>query len=503
MRSYLILATAALIVSGCATGPTHDHAVSGLITATSQGDVDSAIRQTEMQTQGARKNDLLLNLEKGELMRIGTRYKDSLAAFEIADSKVSQWEANAKSAPAQVMAQMGALFTGDSSREYEGQDYEKVMLTTRMAMDRINLGDLDTARVDIKRTHEREAVIAAFRAKETDAAEQEAKEKGIRPGGKELNGYPVETLNDPEVLKLKNGFQNALSHYLSGFVYEVLNEPGLAAPGYRKAIELRPDLPVLEEGLRGLDSRTGFRKQKGMTDVLFVIESGNAPARKSQKVAFPVPTGRGLITVSLAFPVIYPDNDAQTISQIALGSQILPTALITDFNVMARKSLKDELPAIQLRSAVRAVGKGIMQDQVNKQLGALGGLIGNAVAAATEPDADDRLWRSLPGRVFIARSSIAPGQYELRIPGQPDAGKTLAVSGRYMVVPIRLFRNKTYFGESAQFGDAGVMATPAPSVTPSAPEKSTTRVMHKKVATANSRSMQAIVTNPATVVTTK
>ena len=35
-------------------------------------------------------------------------------------------------------------------------------LTTRMAMNRVSLGDLDTARVDIKRTHEREAVIAAI-----------------------------------------------------------------------------------------------------------------------------------------------------------------------------------------------------------------------------------------------------------------------------------------------------------------------------------------------------
>src|SRR5436190_1669062 len=103
---------------------------------------------------------------------------------------------------------------------------------------------------------EREAVIAEFRAKETAAAEQEAKDKGVTGEAKELNGYPIETLNDPEVLQLKNGFQNSLSHYLAGFVYEALNEPSLSAPGYRKAIELRPGVSLLEEGLRGLDQRT-------------------------------------------------------------------------------------------------------------------------------------------------------------------------------------------------------------------------------------------------------
>ena len=338
------------------------------------------------------------------------------------------------------------------------------MLTTRMAMDRISLGDIDTARVDIKRTHEREAVIAAFRAQETAAAEQEAQAKGIRPGTQELNGYPVETLNDPEVLKPKNGFQNALSHYLSGFVYEVLNKPGLAAPGYCKAIELRPGLPVLEGGLRGLDRRTGFRRQKGTTDILFVIQSGNAPARRGQKVSFPVPTNKGLITVSLAFPVIQPDRDAQSISQISLGATTLPTALVVDFNVMARKALKDELPGMQMRSAARAVGKGLLQDQVNRNLGAFGGLVGNLVATATDPGIDDRVWRALPGRVYIARVAVAAGEYDLRVPGQPDAGSKLSVSGRYMVVPVRVSRNKTYFCESVRFGEAGAVATVAPTV---------------------------------------
>jgi hypothetical protein len=459
---------ATLLLGACATGPTHDARVGGTISATSQGDVGGAIRQLEAQTAGAQSNDLLLNMEKGELLRVDSRYRDSLTAFETADRKVNAWEATAKNNPTLLMNQVGAIFAGDNSRDYEGQDYEKVMLTTRMAMDRIGLGDLDTARVDIKRTHEREAVIAEFRQRETAAAEQEARAKGVQSGTRELNGYPVETLNDPEVLKLKNGFQNALSHYLAGFVYEALNEPGLAAPGYRKAIELRPGLPVLEEGLRGLDGRTGFRHQKGGTDVLFILESGNAPARVSQKVSFPVPTRHGLVTVSLAFPVIYPDRQAQEIPQIMLGTSAMPTALVTDFNVMARKSLKDELPGIQMRSAVRAIGKGLLQDQANKQFGAFSGLIGNAIAAATEPAADDRLWRALPGRVFIARAQLPAGDYDLRIPGQPDGVSTLHVSGRYMVVPVRVFRNKTYFAQTVQFGVGGVMAQAGTPLAPGA-----------------------------------
>ncbi len=475
---------AALVLSGCVTTQTHDSKVSASLSVAKTGQIDEAIRQVEAQTQGDKKADFLLNLEKGELMRIGKRYKESQEAFDVADAKVKEWEETAKSNPQKLLGQIGATIMGDASRDYEGQDYEKVMLTTRMAMNRLNLGDLDTARVDIKRTHEREAIIAEFRAKETAKAEEEAKEKGVSTGSKELNGYPVETLNDPEVLKLKNGYQNALSHYMAGFVYEALNEPGLAAPGYRKAIELRPDLPVLEEGLRGLDQRTSFRRQKGVTDVLFVIEAGNAPARQSKKLTIPVPTGSGIIAVNWAFPVIYPDPNSPVISTVKVGNQNLNTALITDFNVMARRALKDELPGIHTRAAIRAVVKGVAQDQVNKRFGALAGLAANLAVAATETPADDRMWRALPERVFIARAFLPPGEYDVNFSGRE--GTRINIDGRYMVVPVRVYQDKTYVGELAKFGAVTPVAQlePAPSAIPaSEPAKKSTKNTKKTTKT--------------------
>lgn len=440
-----------LSISGCALTPTHDANVSASLTSAAQGNVGMAIAQIDAKIQSGDKQDFLLNLEKAELLHLANQYKDSQAAFAIADSRVNIWEATAKSEPNKLLGNIGATIIGDKSRTYEGQDYEKVMLTTRMAMNNIALNDLDTARVDIKRTHEREATISQFRAKETFEAEKAAKEKGVTSSTKELDGYPIETLNDPDVLALKNGYQNALSHYLAGFVYEALNESGLAAPGYRQAIELRPGLPLLEEGLAGLDKRSSYNRKKTMTDVLFIVETGNAPARQSKKITLPIPTARGIITASFAYPVIYPDRDAMSINKIAFGDQLIPAALVADFNVMARRSLKDEMPGIQLRSVIRAVGKAAIQDQLNKQ-GGIAGLIGNIAAVATESPADDRMWRGLPGRVFIARSFVTPGIYQLRFSEFGPETLAVKVDGRYMVVPVRLYNGKAYFGDPVSFG---------------------------------------------------
>lgn len=83
------------------------------------------------------------------------------------------------------------------------------------------------------------------------------------------------------MLGLKNSYQSAFSHYLAGFVYEALGERGLAAPGYRKAAELRPETPLLEQALLDLDSPP---PEADESEVLVVIQSGFAPARDSVRI---------------------------------------------------------------------------------------------------------------------------------------------------------------------------------------------------------------------------
>ena len=447
----------------------HDKLASDVQSAGRTGGIPAALAQLEASAKSEDdKTALLYNLERGELLRMDRRYEDSTNAFLLADIKVKEWEETAKTNPSKLMGTVGAALISERLKNYEGQDYEKVWLTTRLAMNRVALGDFENARVDIKRTHEREAIIAEFRSKETVAAEEEAKSKGATAGGKELNGYPVETLNDPEVLALKNGYQNALSHYLAGFMYEVLGESGLAAPGYRKAIELKPETGVLEEGLRGLDNRTSFtwKRRQRMTDVLFVVEAGDAPARKPKAFTIPVPTGRGMVTASISYPVIEPSTDPLLTTLSAAGTD-LKLEKVVDVNVMARRALKDEMPGMVLRGVTRAIAKGVMQNELQKGGGLVGGLIGAVASAATEV-ADDRMWRMLPGRVYIARGYLPPGEHVVTVNGRalPDPVK---IDGQYALVPLRLYENTVLMGDVASLGKlAPVGSVPVEAAAPAA-----------------------------------
>jgi hypothetical protein len=473
------------LMAGCANMKSHDELVGQVQTAQRAGGFESALKALEASaTTDEAKQELLYNLERGELLRLSNRYEDSNQALLQADNKVKQWEETAKTDPSKLLGMLGAATISERLKTYEGQDYEKVWLTTRLALNRMSVQDWETARVDIKRTHEREAVIAEFRAKEVAAAEAEASEKGVTKSGKTIDGYPVETLDDPEVLALKNGYQNALSHYLAGFLYEALNEPGLAAPGYRQAIELKPQTPALEEGLGGLDKRTSFthRLRQQKTDVLFLIETGHAPARKSKAFTLPIPTGRSIRSVSVSYPIIEPSREAP-LGQLMAGNETFKLEKVVDLDVMARRVLKDEMPGMVLRNITRAIVKGVVQDQLEKNAGLLGAVVGMVASAATE-HADDRMWRMLPGRVYLARGYLPPGKHAIRIDNR-TLGLDIDVSGQYAIVPVRLYDQQVVLGQVGRFGTLQpplpvVAPPPAPVVTAPPPSPVTKPAPRKK-----------------------
>ena len=432
------------VLSGCATFRSYDSELTNTINLAASGNVDGAIKQLKSNNKLGSK-DLLYYLEFGELQRLKTNYDESEKAWLAADAHVQFWEKAAVYNPEKLLGGVGSVLLNDKSLPYDGHDYEKVMLTTRLALDRLAHGDFDTARVDLKRTHERAAVIDELRKKELQKTQDEARQRGMKTSVRELNGYPVQEIDNAEVNALRNSYESAFSHYLAGFVYEAQGEPSLAAAGYRRAIELQPGHALLDDALAGLDARVAARNV-GYTDVLFVIESGTAPARKSRHFSLPFPYRNRLLIIPVSFPVITPGQPSFMPAQLQVqdGPAISPV-VITSIDLMARKALQEEMPGIMLRGTIRSSGKAIAQYQAGKN--DQSGLIGLALAIGSmvTESADERGWRSLPAQIAIARARIPSGAHTLGFgasPGERDIGFT--VSGRYAVVGLRLLGSATY-----------------------------------------------------------
>jgi hypothetical protein len=440
-----LLAIGMLCLSGCAAVRSYDRELQGTLERAADGNVDSAIRLLEANNT---RKDLLYQLELGMLQRLGNRYEESQKAWGAASAGIQVVRSAGALEPLKLAGVAGSYMLSDKLRLYAPHDYEQVMLLTYMSLNHLAMGNYDAARVAIKQTHELEAEIAARRERQLAAVEEEAKKRGARSSFKELNGYPIETIDNPEVNALRNGYQSALAHYLAGFIYEALGEPSLAAPGYRLANELQPGQPVLEEALSGLDARVAA-PDDGMADVLFVVGTGAAPALQSRQFNTPLLVNNKLVFVPVSYPVMA-GALPHSLPQLALLGRTLPLAPLTSIDLMARRSLHDDMPAIMLRAAVRSATSAALQyqaqsagDRDSAGIALAAALL--AVGSMALNSADDRTWRALPSEVAVARTRLPRGQHQVRVQTlEGEQAVAISVSGRYAVVDFRLMRRQVF-----------------------------------------------------------
>jgi hypothetical protein len=96
-----------------------------------------------------------------------------------------------------------------------------------------------------------------------------------------------------------------------------------------------------------------------------------------------------------------------------------------------------------VRGAIRAAVKGASQAEAYRH-NLLAGLVVNAVNVATE-QADERIWGLLPAEITVARVKLPEGQSTIQIQTSQGVKEVMVtISGKYVVVPIRLIGNSIY-----------------------------------------------------------
>ncbi|WP_330205934.1 MULTISPECIES: COG3014 family protein [unclassified Pseudomonas] len=445
---YLLLSLI-MQLSGCAAYRNYDQEMQQTIDQMAQGNLNEALYLMELHNPWEDK-DLLYFMERGAILSAGTNLPKSQEAWRSADRMIFQREEAVPSAGMKLLTrfgnEMGTMLVNDKLQRYEGYDYEKVMLTTEMALNQLAENDFDGARADIKKTHERETLIARQRERQYEEAQEQATQQGITLHYKDLEGYPVAILDAPQVLELKNGYQSAFSHYLAGFTYEALGERALAAPGYRQAIELRPGVPLLENALRNLDKPGPAADE---SEILIVVQAGFAPARSSVQVPIPVRLNENLTIVApISFPVMVPDTLTPGVTQVLVDGKKHPLTMINSVSDMAIRTLRDDMPAIISRAMFRANMAAISQAQKNERDPSKASLV------VTDPDpfeeADTRTWRTLPDKTLVARLRLKKGLHRVRFPYfRAEDGFTVRVDHSHQVFNLRVFMGQNYYVGSA------------------------------------------------------
>ncbi len=414
MQRLLFSILLILTINGCAT---YSDSFKPIQSKLSIGEYDSALKLLE-KNKGEDRDKVLYMMNKGMVLRMKGEFAASNKVFEAAKAEILRVEAIS------ISEQAGSVAINDGMRSYVGESYERVMLHVYMALNYLELNDVDGARIE---------------ALQIDELMQQLPE----------DDYAADSF----------------SRYLTGMIFEDLDEDDSAMVFYRKAHDsyvnnsdvavsepnlLKADLLRLTKAL-GFDNeydkyKAGFQKvgyiknkQLNKKGELVVIVSNNlAPLKLEHAInAQSGQTGR-LIRVSVP---LY-QNRPKFVSKIRvkLDGKEFSGEITEDIEQIANYMLNKQLPIITARAVARAVIKDKAAGKIGEANPILG-LITNIFGFVSER-ADTRSWVTLPQNIHLARIPVDPGTYDVTIELLNSHGGVIATQN-YANVKVNK-QQKTY-----------------------------------------------------------
>lgn len=355
-------------------------------------------------------------------------YNRAIEAFDVAETKVNDWEEQAK---VKLGSEAGAALTNQAALPYRGRSYDKVMMNTYKALSYLALGETDKARVELNRSLQRQRDAVA--ANEKRIAEAQEQEEAARRGelkdesGKSASYDSSKAMNDPRTgpalsaalaqsiapMQPYGDYVNPFAVFLDGLFYSVLGEDGSDLERGRKSFErVAGMVPGNTYAQADLAAATAASEGQPVENVTYVIfETGTAPSRDQLRIDIPtfLVTSK-LAYVGASFPkLVYNDSYLPSLS-ITAGDAVVSTATVASMDSVIANDFKNEWPTVVTKTLITTATKAIVQYGVQKVAedrggmwgGLAAGLLMGAVNTSTNI-ADTRTWTSLPKEFQYAR----------------------------------------------------------------------------------------------------
>lgn len=399
---------------------------------------DGNLRRAEqafLKTAGRPGADQLLALyELGSLRQMAGQFQASLELFRSADAVARGYEGRAMLSAGAAGRGAGALLSNDRVQRYEGSGCDKVLARTLDSLNYLMLGDLESARVELRKAEEYQRLERERHRRELAAAEAGAGPARVRPDDPAVAAAYGRMFDS--VRNLRNSVENAFTCYLTGQVFLMRGEAGLndAMVAIQRAYELAPQVPAVRAAYLEIARRQGgpawdtAQARLGRDgappgpvggSLVVCYQSGLAPVPEQVKLTLPV----GDQLYSLAFPIYQAHGPAQPPLELRAAAgrgagDVWRTAPVLDTRALAAKALQERLPGILTRGLLGAIAKGAVQKESGDRYGPVAGFLAG-VAGYVLTSADRRAWLSLPAEIQVAQGELAPGRQTVQLRG-PD-----------------------------------------------------------------------------------
>jgi hypothetical protein len=418
-----------------------------------QGDYEGAVKVLEQAKEGKAfepRDRVAYWMNLGMLDHYAKKYSDSNQVLEKA----------AKAADAlyttSISTQAETLLTNETMSDYQGENFERVLLHVVGALNYVEAGDLDNARVEAVKTNEK---LKYFR---TQAGDQ------------------------PLVFS-----QDAFADWLTGVIYEMQGEPNEALISYKSAAAayrdvyaknfqmqapafLGEDIVRTAKAVGGFDediekAKAQFPNANGETaalmkdhgEVLLLHACGEAPAKKDFILSCLINAKAGGLACDytagatgfekvrsftangevhkIAMPIF--ERRRHRIAHVRMSdeSQSAEGVLVEPVAEIAIKDLADRMHRTYAKALARAATK-VVAEGATKKLGGPGQLLSAALSIVNNvnEEADKRSWSTLPSEFNVARLWVTPGEHDLALDFSDGAGRLV----RHATVHVKVAAGK-------------------------------------------------------------
>ena len=373
-------------------------------------------------------DSILYTMERGRVAQILGSFDVSMRDFAASMETIRENDERARISLSAVGAHAAATAVNDNAIPYEGSGYERVMLHHFQALNYLNKKDLEGAGVEVRRANAEQEDALKRHEEEIEDARKKAEENKIGNPLKNRQLTDTYAVLDDVAGRVKNSFQNAYTFYLSGFIYELLQQPNDAYIDYKKALEIYPentylqsDVVRLAQALNMNEDLEAFKARFPVAasavspnsgDLLVLFEDGFTPQKQEVRIVLPIPHV-GLLAA--AFP-IYREKwtPSNSLSVEENRQELGLTEKICDFRALSVKALQEEIPVIATRQFVRLIAKGATTKKARDKLGLVGEFTMNAYNLISE-HADLRSWMTLPANAQVLRAALPAGTHQLTL----------------------------------------------------------------------------------------
>ena len=342
------------------------------------------------------RDRLLWLMNRGMLLRLKGDYVASNQEFQSAKQLVEKLDALS------LREQTLAVTINDTTRSYAGDPYEQVLLNVYSALNYLDLGQPDDARVEVLQVN---LLLEGLADKEIGALSE------TDPFARYLSGIIYEQSGE---------YSDAMIAYRSAYqaYQEHATHYSLSLPDSLKVDLLRSSerLGLTEENRRyqelfGISHWQTAQELRRQGELIFLFHNGLAPIKIEESAMFPI-IGQGQV-VRIALPKYLRRQPGFSTARIRINGHVTETALVENIEELAVAELDRNMPVIIARTVARAALKYQASHEVGKQNG-LAGLAMNLTGLLTER-ADTRSWQSLPADIQLARVPLEPGEYNLDV----------------------------------------------------------------------------------------